>query len=151
MPRPEEDAAAHVDAPVRRPLRVEDHEVVHGDAVAEAHLVRVAQHDALAEDDALPHRAEEERVEELAQEEAERSRNPGAREHHRLVEHEAPEAPAAHHQVLVLPQGRGTPAHGFLDADLPPKRPRARLHSLCAAPLRFCASAERTVAWRLSS
>ena len=50
----EEDAAAHVDAPVRRPLRVEDDEVVHGHAVAEADLVRVAQHDALAEDDARP-------------------------------------------------------------------------------------------------
>ena len=63
----QEDAAADVDAPVGRALGVEHHEVVDRDAVAEAHLVRVAKHDALPEDDAPAHRAEEPRVAELAQ------------------------------------------------------------------------------------
>ena len=75
-PASEEDAAADVDAPVRRALGVEHHQVVDGDAVAQAHLVGVAQHDALAEHDSAPHASEQQRVEELAQQQSERPGHP---------------------------------------------------------------------------
>jgi hypothetical protein len=101
----EEHAPAHVDAPVGRPLGVEDHEVVDRDAVAETDLVRVPEHDALAEHHPPSDRAEEKRVEELPQEEAERAGHPGARQDHDLVESQPEQAAAPHHEVLVLAEG----------------------------------------------
>ena len=92
--------------PRSRALGVEHDQVVHHHPVAESDLVRVAQHHALAEDDTAPHRAEEKRVEQLPQDQAQGAGHPGRDEHHQLVEHQAADAPASDHEVLVFAKGR---------------------------------------------
>ena len=64
--------------PIRMPrlvvaLRVEQAVVVDDDVVADVDLVRMAQDDVLAEDDVAPARAEQRRIERLAQHEAQRA------------------------------------------------------------------------------
>ena len=72
----DEHAVADPDAAVRVALRVEQAVVVDDDVAADVDLVRVAQHDVLAEDDVAAARSEQHRIERLAQREAER---PGTR------------------------------------------------------------------------
>ena len=61
------------DAAVRVALGVEQAVVVDDDVVADADLVRMPEHDVLAEDDVAAARASERRIEHLAQREPERA------------------------------------------------------------------------------
>ena len=71
----DEHAVADRDAAIRVALGVEQAVVVDDDVVADADLVRMAQHDVLAEDDVAAAGAEQQRIERLAQREAERARH----------------------------------------------------------------------------
>ena len=64
---------------LRLALGVEQAVVVDDDVVADVDLVRMAQHDVLPEDDVAAARAEQRRVERLAQHEPERARHRAAR------------------------------------------------------------------------
>ena len=66
----DEDAAADSDAAIGVALRVEQAVVVDDDVAADVDLVRMAQHDVLAEHDVAPARAEQRRIQRLAEREA---------------------------------------------------------------------------------
>ena len=69
----DEHAVADPDAAVGFALRVEQAVVVDDDVAADVNLVRMAEHDVLAEDDVPSAGPEEQRVEGLAQRQAERA------------------------------------------------------------------------------
>ena len=81
----DEDAAADADARVGLALGVEQAVVVDDDVVADVNLVRMPQHDVLAEDDVAAAAAEQPRIHRLAQRETERARHRLRDEHDELV------------------------------------------------------------------
>src|SRR6185295_8309986 len=99
----DEHAGSDGDPGVAIALRVDQAVVVDHHVVADADLVRMAQHDVLAEDDVPAARAEERREERLAQRETERAGHVLAEELHEFVVKErAPAGPADHERRVPL-------------------------------------------------
>ncbi len=104
----EDGVAAHEhpgpddDAGVVRPLRVEAAAVVDHHVVADRDLVRVAEGDVDAEDDVAPDRAEDQRIELAAEEQAEGTRHPRAAHRHQLEGDQRRQAGAADDEVAIL-------------------------------------------------
>ena len=71
--RPMNTPLADADAAVDLALRVEQAVVVDDDVVADVNLVRMPQHDVLAEDDVAAARSEQQRIQRLPQRQAERA------------------------------------------------------------------------------
>ena len=84
---PDENPVIENDAAVVDPLRIEKDVVIDDDIVSDTNLVRVSQHDVLAEGHVPSTCAEHQWVELGADEQAERTGHPRP-EHHQLVEHE---------------------------------------------------------------
>src|SRR3990172_4987077 len=149
----DEHTVADIDPAIPGPLRVEDHEVVDGDVVAEADLPGMPQHDPLTEDDVAAGGPEQPRIEETSKQEPERTGHPRAREHDHLVEEEPAEAAAAHDEVLILPQ-RGAPRlpQSALDRHLPSGPDVGHAHRVPPSPLSAGGwmFSEATVAWGVS-
>src|SRR5439155_8920560 len=102
----DEDTVADGDAAVRFAFCVEEAVVVDHDVVAEANLVRMSQHDVLTEDDVAPARAEEPRVQHLAQGEPERARNSLRGEHDELMLDKRAQSRPADNELGVLRAAR---------------------------------------------
>ncbi len=99
---PDEDAAPDPDAGVGVAFRVEETVVVDDDVVADLNLVRMAQHDVLAEDDIPPDFAEQEWIEDLPQRQSERARRGLSGQRDEFVENQRPPASTADDERTVL-------------------------------------------------
>src|SRR5262249_25758294 len=102
----DEDAASDRNPAVAVPLRVDEAVVVDHDVVADADLVRVPEHDVLAEDHVAPAGAEQQREERPSQREPERAGHVLRRELHALVaEKRAPARKADDQRRIFFARG----------------------------------------------
>jgi hypothetical protein len=117
-PPAQEHAVADRDAPVARALGVEDHQVVHYHVVAQADLLRMAQHDPVAEGHVAAHGRQQPAIRDLPERQSQGAGDPGKERDHQLVEDEVRQAAAADDEVLVLREGGAARrGHRLLDPD----------------------------------